>query len=266
MVARGRGGIERHFDTEAFPAFSPLLEAVEDYAELTGSRFRSSSFDHFGESSEASEDESRRVAKTKAAPLVESYSSRVKLGEEALLAELRTAHSLLMAETVRNAMVSTCKRLDCWPPHPALLPREEPVRAPPLLLKGAARSGCATRMSSSDDKVAVPFPIRAQRLFEEDEVRGEQRRVARTAAFLVEFMAELAVPQPDLAEGLGRKLQDFTAEAAHWEQEQARLRQLRFESQQALANLSSYLVLGAITTGAHVLARSGCAREKFTRV
>lgn len=195
---------EPFFDASAFPAFEPLLSAAEAYARLSGSRFRSRSFDIAEEDTEEDHTSPRRTAVREAAPTVREFEQRVRVQEPELLEELQTAHSLIMAETVRNAMVTTCKRLDAWPPE---LPEENATTEhmyPESLLGGALLN-------------TLSFPVVAQRLFDEEEVRGAQRRVARTAAFLVEFMEDLRVPRPALAEALERRLATFTEVADAWE-------------------------------------------------
>lgn len=250
----------QHFDTEAFPAFQPLLVAIEGYAHLTGSRFRSSSFDGF--ESDASPRSGHCLMsneKVRAAPQVRQFTERVNQNEPELLQELQTAHSVLMAETVRNAMVSTCKRLELWPPSPYQLPREVLV-APKVLLKGA--TACNSRSSQE----LPSFPSLAQRLYEEEEVRGAQRRVARTAAFLVEFMSELEVPRPAIESSLVSRLEKFTSRALSWEQEQQQqLRQQAFEMRHREA-LASYVIFGALTTASQFVSMSGCARQKPVQV
>lgn len=199
---------ESFFDASAFPAFEPLLCATETYAQLSGSRFRSCSFD-VAERDDGEEDlaSPRRRAVHEAAPAVREFERRVRAQDPELLEELRTAHSLLMAETVRNAMVTTCKRLEAWPPE---LPEENTLTAedlyPQSLLTGALID-------------SLSFPVVAQRLFDEEEVRATQRRVARTAAFLVEFMEDLNVPRPALAETLQRRLARFSELADAWERQ-----------------------------------------------
>lgn len=222
--------IANRLDANVFPPFSQLLNSCEDYCRFSGSRFRSASFDKIcendtdigDESSELSDlavgphssddAEPRVAAKLRALSSVREFAQRVRAGEPELIQELDTAFALLMSESVRNAMVATCRKMDLWPPPPSLL-------------------SSAVDMGASRWADALPVPLLAHRLYEEDIARrtadeggagvedqgAAAARAARTAAFLVDFAAENGVRQPEMAEAQARRLSDFSAHAAEWE-------------------------------------------------
>lgn len=157
----------------------------------------------------------RLAAKLHALPSVREFARRVRASEPELIQELDTAFALLMSESVRNAMVATCRKMDLWPPPTSSL-----------------RSGGGTvDMGASRWADALPLPLLAQRLYEEEAARhaadeggagAEEQgaaaaRAARTAAFLVDFAAENVVWKPEMADAQARRLSDFIAHAAEWE-------------------------------------------------
>lgn len=242
-------------DEVSFRHFAPLLHASQDYAEHSGYRFRSSSFDGLGlgdglESDNASEfaelpnagsdapssgssgsrclvvisEERARdagprlAAKIRALPQVRDFAARLRAGEPALQEELDRAFRLVMTESVRNSMIGMCQALGVFPPMP-----------PPA---GVDADDCAYEDASA------PLPDIAQRLYNEQARRlGEgdvgggsasdtggpaasvgqrlQRR-AMTAAFLVDFAEGLGVALPTMSETQEAMLQDFAQRIEEW--------------------------------------------------
>eukprot|EP00929_Paragymnodinium_shiwhaense_P119615 TRINITY_DN91518_c0_g1_i1.p1 TRINITY_DN91518_c0_g1~~TRINITY_DN91518_c0_g1_i1.p1 ORF type:complete len:334 (+),score=61.55 TRINITY_DN91518_c0_g1_i1:53-1054(+) len=185
----------KRLDETAFPRFAPLLKEAQDYANLSGCRFRSSSFKDLGDvdpatglavvgNSRASDPGPRLAAKLRAAPRVREFTERLNGDEPGLVEELDRAFRVVMVETVRNAMRGLFKQLDMFPPP-----------SPPV---GISDEDC------SYEDVTEPLPVIAQRLYN-DEVRRlhdvagaygpRLERRALTAAFIVDF-----------AEGAGRVL------------------------------------------------------------
>jgi hypothetical protein len=169
-------------DEVSFRHFAPLLRASQDYAEHSGYRFRSSSFDglSLGDGLEAddasefvelpnagseapssgssgsgrlaviSEERAqdaglRLAAKIRALPQVGDFAARLQAGEPALQEELDRAFRLVMTESVRNSMIGTCQALGVFPPMP-----------PPA---GIVMDDCAYEDASA------PLPDIAQRLY-----------------------------------------------------------------------------------------------------
>jgi len=216
----GRGKGPLCLDTEVFPHFRPLLEACEDYAQMSGSRFRNQTFEGLQtlarsmnsetsckSSSIVEQEAARREAKRRAAPTVQEFAKRLRLGEKGLVEELEKAFHMQTAEGVRNAMMSTCRALDLWPPA------KLPVRVP--------RDDCAY------EDVSASLPIIAQRLHNDEAQRQEAeaqtgtkdpvRRRALMAAFLVDFASVHGVPVPDVPETFEAILEEFYAKVNMWE-------------------------------------------------
>lgn len=186
-------------DEGSFRHFRPLLAACQDYALHSGCRFRSESFDGIPEyeGSSASPADAvgptrsrdsgpRLAAKLCAAPVVREFSARLRRGDDAALAEeLERAHRVVMAESVRNAMMGMLKALDLFPPAP-----------PPV---GVAEDDC------SYEDVTAPLPVIGQRLYNDsvrrltDATETRPSRVewrAATASFLVDFAEGVGVALP----------------------------------------------------------------------
>merc|ERR1712216_740782 len=133
------GALSVKLDQEVFRNFWPLLDSSRDYARLSGCRFRSRSFDGIaGDESQAAvtstrahsddtddrlpsaaDTDDRMIARAHAAPTVYRFADRLRAGEAALLEELDKAFRIVMAESVRSAMIATCQVLELWPPSPA---------------------------------------------------------------------------------------------------------------------------------------------------
>jgi len=210
--------VEQVLDETAFQHFAPLLAASQRYAKLSGCRFRSASFDgiphddcdcpHTDEpvvvgSARLHDSGPRLAAKIKAAPAVNDFKVRLRAGDLGLTNEMEHAHSIVMTESVRNAMISTFKALDIFPP-----------------------AELATRVDHGDcnyEDMSAPLPVIAQRLHNDQARRARDssgeyswvERQAKTAAFLVDFASESDVklpPMPQTQQDILRELAQRTGE------------------------------------------------------
>jgi hypothetical protein len=199
---------------EAFYHFSPLLAASQGYAGLSGCRFRRDSFRDLDDEEPEEEPSASEclLAKRCAAPAVRSFTERLRAREPALLEEAERAYRIVMAESVRNAMVACFRQLDLWPPSPC----------PP----GVGADDCAY------EDLSASVPVIAQRAWN-DQVRrqreadslpgcgvGSSLRCAMTASYLVDFVHEVGVELPPEPEQQLALLSDFNAKAERWLQEQ----------------------------------------------
>jgi len=217
-------------DQEVFRNFWPLLDNSRDYARLSGCRFRSRSFDGIaGDDSQAAaaserahsddtddclpsavDTDDRMIARAHAAPTVYRFAERLRAGETELLEELDKAFRIVMAESVRSAMIATCQVLELWPPSPA------PA--------GVADDDCAF------EDVSSPVPVIAQRLHNDEKRRQRltpcegdmdpMRRRAMMATYIVEFASAAGTSLPELPTTYDMMLSDFKARASQWEQAQ----------------------------------------------
>lgn len=198
MAAGGEGC----FDLESFPSLCPLLEACQDYGELSGCRFPRGVLPDF-ESTEIHENESAlAAAKRKAAPVVNDFKDRLRSHDEELEATVLRALRLVMTESVRNGFAATCQELELWPPRP-----------PP---QGISDDDCAFEDTSAS------LPEIAQRLYN-DEMRRRSEDVLRpllkraeTASFIVDFATEVGMETPEVQESHQTMLQDFMARVEEW--------------------------------------------------
>eukprot|EP00441_Pelagodinium_beii_P022688 CAMPEP_0197661848 /NCGR_PEP_ID=MMETSP1338-20131121/51704_1 /TAXON_ID=43686 ORGANISM="Pelagodinium beii, Strain RCC1491" /NCGR_SAMPLE_ID=MMETSP1338 /ASSEMBLY_ACC=CAM_ASM_000754 /LENGTH=305 /DNA_ID=CAMNT_0043239483 /DNA_START=71 /DNA_END=988 /DNA_ORIENTATION=- len=187
-------------DVDAFRHFAPLLEACQAYAHRSGCRFRRSDFKN---------DRSPRQDCLKSLPVVLEFSDRLRDGNEALMAEIECAFRVVMVESVRNAMVGTCQRLEMWPP-----------RAPLVEIDS---SDC------SYEDLSAPLPVVAQRLHNDEQRRqavdAELPRIKQrvmTAAFLVDFAQEAGAVLPDMPETQLSMLKEFGKQVDLWEEAKPR--------------------------------------------
>lgn len=212
---------------EAFQSFEPLLTASQDYARLSGCRFRGSDFraalaptsgagtrepDPRGDGLEercgaSADDDPFLAAKCRAALAVRRFAERLRGGEVALVEEIERAFRLVMVESVRNAMIGSFQRLELWPP--AFLPL------------AVDSDDC------SYEDVSASLPEIAQRLYN-DETRRQRhligigglcrlRQRAMTAAFLIDFASEVPLPLPQMPATQDMMLKDFQARVAEWD-------------------------------------------------
>jgi hypothetical protein len=195
------GNSDGGLDLQSFVPFAPLLEACQDFAALTGYRFRNGDLQAF--EALCPKDDQMLPAMEKAKPVVVEFQQRLAQREQELLDVLLHAHRLLMNESVRNAIVSTCRELDLWPPKPS----------PSSILD----DDCAF------EDTAAPLPSIAQRAYNDEMRRNSENvlqplcRRAETASFLVDFATEVGVELP-----LGKlhqdMLQEFMSRVEEWVQ------------------------------------------------
>lgn len=197
----------RPLDEESFKSFAPFLRASQEYSELSGCRFRCSSFQR---ENSCSEGRPGVEARLRAAPVVHEFAERLRGGDAALLEELDRAFRLVMAESVRNSIMSTCQQLGVFPPSPEFV--------------DVGAEDCAY------EDVSESLPVIAQRLYHDQARRGTAVGVrlgtrALTAAYIVDFAAEIGVPLPEMPETQALMLQEFASRVAEWEAQKEPLAQ-----------------------------------------
>eukprot|EP00931_Biecheleriopsis_adriatica_P073728 TRINITY_DN47960_c0_g1_i1.p1 TRINITY_DN47960_c0_g1~~TRINITY_DN47960_c0_g1_i1.p1 ORF type:complete len:362 (-),score=81.04 TRINITY_DN47960_c0_g1_i1:44-1129(-) len=191
-------------DERAFVNFAPLLAASQEYAGLSGCRFRSDSFSCLS----GSPKEVKCSASQWTESTVREFADRLTARDPALLEEMEEALRIVMEESVRNAMIAAFREADLWPPEP----RPE----------GIDDDDCRYEDLSS------PVPVIAQRIWN-DEVkrrqdtdsgdgRGSQFRRAVTASYLVDFAYEVGAQLPAADERHMAMLSEFGAQMAEWNQ------------------------------------------------
>jgi len=236
--------VQQILDETAFQHFAPLLAASQSYARLSGCRFRSDSFEGIPHddcdcpdideplavgSATCHDSGPRLAAKVKAASAVNDFKVRLLAGELGLTNEIEHAHNIVMSESVRNAMLSTLKALDIFPP-----------------------AELDTRFDHADcdyEDMSAPLLVIAQRLYNDQKRRecdavGEHswvERQAKTATFLVDFASESDVKLPPMPQMQQDMLREFAKRTS--------------ESTQPIANQTHYKLntflegLGAGTAG-----------------
>jgi len=199
-------------DEESFCNFAPLLAASQEYASLSGCRFRGDSFACLS-GSEPKEVESaeRQEARHLAEPKVREFADRLLAQEPVLLEEMERAFQMVMNESVRNAMVAAFREVDLWPPEP----RPD----------GVEDNDC------SYEDLTAPVPVIAQRAWNDEAKRrteaedgsstGSQFRRAATASYLVDFAHEVGIALP-VAESHMAILSEFGFRMEAWSQEQSK--------------------------------------------
>jgi len=218
---------------EHFRNFGPLLTACQEYARHSGCRFHTTDFaldcdeptKEFSPAASPSHDQDQincfLAAKWTAAPIVQDFAERVANGEAELLEELERAFRFVMVESVRNAMIGTCQRLEMWPLFPP--PVQQPVE-----------EDCSGEFDPNHESadccyedVSAPLPVIARRL-QNDEARRQRflvgkgglcrlRQRAMTAAFIVDFAEAAKALLPAMPETLSMMLSDFEDRVAEWE-------------------------------------------------
>lgn len=252
LAEAGAGGtnqfdkVENGFDHDMFHHFSPLLHACGPYAQRSGFRFLSRSFNDLDglrtriAASPAQADDARAAeaatlaAVVQAEPAVRVFSERVLAQEPELVEELDRAFRVVMLESVRNAMISTCRALEVFaPPGPAphsVEPTDCAFEDTSVSLEVIAqrlfndemrrRAGIPGGM----DAVAPP-PAAHGGAAEEEGGEGAVAsmrlgsrllRRARTASFLVDFAREAGAPLPKMPEAYEAMLEEFASRAAEW--------------------------------------------------
>lgn len=190
-------------DTETFQPFSELLEACQEYAELSGCRFQKRDFrKQESEFPSGAKPSPMQDATRKAAPKVEEFTRRVLAKEEALRECVERAHRFVMTESVRAGIVATCREVGLWPPQP------KPLEV--------LDDDCAFQDTTA------PLVVIAQRAFN-DEMRRSQdallqplSRRATTASFLVDFVTEAGLPPPTLSSQHYEMLEEFMTRVDEW--------------------------------------------------
>lgn len=179
------------FAEEAFPLYAPLLAACQDYARLTGWRFRDGWLAkpqtlRWRLSGLLSSADTICLAQRRAQPTVQAFASSVSASEPALLAEMDRAFAILWSETLRNTMRAVFIERGMWPPSP-----------PPDV---AENDGAYRDMEA-------PVPKIAQRLWNDETRRvlsegkgASEDAIARTASFLCDFAHEIGLSGPAASE------------------------------------------------------------------
>lgn len=190
-------------DTVTFLPFLELLEACQDYAELSGCRFLKRDFQKQQlEGPVGAKPSAIQEAACKAAPTVEEFTQRVLAREEALRECGECAHRLVMTESVRAGIIATCREVGMWPPQPK--PSEVPDD------------------DYSFQDTTAPLAVIAQRAFNDEMRRGQDAllqplsRRATTASFLVDFVTEAGLPPPTLSSQHYDMLEEFMSRVDEW--------------------------------------------------
>lgn len=227
-------------EAPSFEPFQPLLEACKNYIQLSGSRFRSRSFDGIDASATGDEDRipvvsearsrdpgPRLAAKLKAAPAVAEFTARLQGGDELLHEELRKVHQLVASESLRNVLIGVCREHGIFPPSPCP--------------EGVDEQDCAY-----EDTSASP-PVRAQRLYNSEVQRlqdvqngidGAKQR-AKKAAFLLEFAEGVGVVLPSMPDWCCEQLEDFQGSVSAWAAQTMPDKGKNDQSHSKLADISS---------------------------
>jgi hypothetical protein len=206
-------------DHAAFPLFTPLLKACEDYASLSGCRFQGRAFAHIEHTTEKTPIVD---ARSKAAPVVADFLARLRAGDEGLSDSVTAAYQLVMDESVRNGMIATCRELQLWPAN-------------------------TPEVDRNYLDFSASLPTIAKRVYNEDVHRRKDPRWGRkatTASFLVDFAGEAGVVRPNLVEQSGGVLQEFLALVDRWTIEQECSLAKAVQPRRSVRGLLMGLVLG----------------------
>merc|ERR1719161_2753186 len=113
-----------------------------------------------------------------------------------------------MAESVRTAMISTCKELELFPPPP--------LKKGPLIVED---EDCAY------EDCTAPLPVIGQRLYNDNqkrlaygecEGRAQQKTLVLTALFLTDFAEFAGMTTPPFSPTARSMLSDFAISVAKW--------------------------------------------------
>jgi len=193
------------------PSFAPLIRACQAYARQSGCRFNIRAFDGIEcdtttrvpvvSDARARDSGPLLSAKLRAAPMVKSFTERLRRGEPCLLQDLTRAFHFVMKETARNSMIASCKAADFFPPCPA-------------------PSGVDDQDCLWDEVGLASAPVIAQRLYNDEKQRrlhdSQALVCAKTASFVVEFADELGVELPQLPSLRTDMLQQFQQDLVSW--------------------------------------------------
>lgn len=201
-------------DSGEFISFSRFLDASQEYARHSGCRFRSGSFSDIQEVTDVGVIETATAiptAKRRAAPVVQEFSERVRGGDKELAADLNRALSMVLQESIRNAMIAAFREFDLWPPAPL-----------PELVD---EDDC------SYEDLSLPIPVLAQHLYNDELKRkrdalegrsgelGKEARRAMTASYLVDFWQEVNGTLPPTSEEIMATLGKFATRMREWREE-----------------------------------------------
>lgn len=228
-------------DEEEFKLFAPFLAASQDYAGLSGCRFRSDSFSSL-EQAKSLSDPRRWAAKRSLKAAVQEFAARLRAGEEVLLQETAHALNLVMAESVRNAMTATFRELDLWPPS----------SRPP----GISDDDCAY------DDLSAPIEMIAQRAWNDEMQRqrdasngggggaGRLFRRAVTASYIVDFVHAMGVHLQQEQSSQLAALERFGDIVSRWEsQRKAEVDTACREGQESEADMQDGILESLEATG-----------------
>lgn len=201
-------------DEESFQEFAPLLAACQEYAKHRRCSFVANDFAKT--SSVLSTSACDFDAQIQAAPVVSLFSHRLQSSaaakregiatrdQEALLHELDQAFHMVMRESVRNMMRSTCITKSMYPPS-----------SPPA---GVDENDCFY------EDMSVPFPVVAQRLYNAEQTRtsidsvsAALHRRENTASFILDFAEGSGVKLPAMPEHYMKTLAQFEKLAEEWQ-------------------------------------------------
>jgi len=200
-------------DARSFPHFASFLVASQEYARDAHYRLLPGTFrvvdgvvlrqNLHGEA--APNDVTLRFL---SAPVVQEVFATLRNGGDDsnhLLEDLHFAWQVVVSESIRKMLVTTCKELGMFPPSP-----------PPAFV---GENDCAYFM------VSASFPAIAQRLYN-NEVRnlceqtdgvGRAYVQARTASFLLDVAESASVSLPAVSQESERLLAEFKERVAEWQ-------------------------------------------------
>lgn len=196
---------------EHFPHFAPLMAAAHAHALRTGFRFKSPCSQAPSSQHDAADALFQGVSsfwREKLRAADEAVAKGEATEEQmSLMAEVRKACDVVMAESVRSAMIGTCKELELFPPPP--MPKGY----------GVEEEDCAY------EDCTAPLPVIAQRLYNDSEQRllygecegrAQQKTLLLTAFFITEFVEDAGIAAPPLALTARSMLSDFATAVAEW--------------------------------------------------
>jgi hypothetical protein len=181
------------FDKASFPSFRPFLEVLEEYAKISGYRFKESDFN-----------EEFEVIGPSINKVVKEYTDRIRAGDTDLLHEIGTASRLSEQEGIKNVMIATCKELKLWPP------------STPDRLESIAYSD-----------TSEPLDAIAWALFNHDQGVREtnyesHKQLLRTASFLVDYAHAIgSINLTETSKGGSQLLLEFLERAKEWTERHA---------------------------------------------
>lgn len=195
----------RNLGEEVFPCFAPFLVAAQVHARQSGFRF---SIVRSCETESGIDPDVIAAWRERVQAAADAVTHGEATVEQAsLMAEFQKACDVIVAESVRNAMINTCKELELFPPPP--LAKELAVDE-----KDCAYEDCT-----------APLPVIAQRLYNDSEQRllygecegrAQQKIQLLTSLFITDFAEDAHVATPPLSPTAQSMLSDFAASVADW--------------------------------------------------